>query len=463
MSFRTRLFLSYFLVVVLCLGVSAISVSVLLQHYRDQIVLTRLDDMTRPISNQIKELLRGQTTLAQAWVNIQQLAADNNTYILFVDDKGNLLREASPGSSSQPINVPEGLPHGISQPTHGIFTTVSGQEYVYSAYPLARGTDPLIPRPQTIILSQPRSNLAFVVSGLINPFFWSGIIALVISLIMAFFLARSVSRPIQALSKVAGSIAHGHYDEKVTPTGPAEIRALAADFNQMAEKMKESQQQLRHFVADVSHQLRSPLTSIQGFAQAMLDGTASDEETRQKAARIIEDESKRMIRQVNEILEFSRMQSGQVKMAKEPVDIRELLTHCQEIFELRLEEKKITLKNEMEASGVVTGDADHLEDVFNNLLDNAIKNTPQYGEIRIITRPGENHSLNIIIADSGPGIPPEQIPYVFDRFQQSSGLRSGFGLGLAIAREIVFNHGGRITVASNPGEGTQFTVTLPLS
>jgi signal transduction histidine kinase len=117
----------------------------------------------------------------------------------------------------------------------------------------------------------------------------------------------------------------------------------------------------------------------------------------------------------------------------------------------------------MEASGVVTGDADRLEDVFNNLLDNAIKNTPQYGEIRIITRPGENHSLNITIADSGPGIPPEQIPYVFDRFQQSSGLRSGFGLGLAIAREIVLNHGGRIAVASNPGEGTQFTVTLPLS
>jgi two-component system, OmpR family, sensor kinase len=463
MSFRTRLFLSYLLLVILCLGVSAISVSVLLQHYRDQIVLIRLDDMTRPISNQIKELLRGQTTLAQAWTNIQQLAADNNTYILFVDDKGNLLREASPGGSSNPLSVPEGLPHGISQPAHGIFTAASGKEYVYSAYPLSRAGETLIPRPQTIILSQPRSNLAFVVSGLINPFFWSGIIALIISLVMAFFLARSVSRPIQALSKVAGNIAQGRYDEKVTPTGPAEIKALATDFNEMAEKLKDSQQQMRHFVADVSHQLRSPLTSIQGFAQAMLDGTASDEETRQKAARIIEDESKRMIRQVNELLELSRMQAGQVKMAKEPVSIRDLLLHCQEIFALRLEEKKITLKNEMEYSGFVNGDADRLEDVFNNLLDNAIKNTPQYGEIKVITRPDEHQSLNITIADSGPGIPPEQIPFVFDRFQSSSGLRSGFGLGLAIAREIVINHGGQITVASNPGEGTRFTVVLPLS
>ena len=218
---------------------------------------------------------------------------------------------------------------------------------------------------------------------------------------------------------------------------------------------------MRHFVADVSHQLKSPLTSIQGFAQAIQDGTASDEETRLKAARIIEDESRRMIRQVNELLEFSRMQAGQVKLAKEPVDIKETLLRCQEIYALRLEQKKITLKNEISSPAIISGDADRLENVFSNLLDNAIKNTPPQGEIEIKLLNSGNFAV-ITVEDNGPGIPLEQIPYIFERFQQSSGLRSGFGLGLAIAREIILAHGGRIDVSSNPGEGAKFTVTLPL-
>ncbi len=462
MSLRSRLILSFILIIVLCLGISAISVSVVLRNYRDQVILTRLDDMTRPISNQVKSLLKGQTTLLQTWANIEQLSKDNNTYILLVDDKGNLLRQASPENSNQSLDVPGGFPHGISQASHGLFTNSSGQEFVYSAYPLGRTAETVIPRPQTLVLCQLRGNIKSVMAGLINPFIWAGIIALVVSLGLAFILYRSIYRPVQRLSKAAGNIASGHYNEEVPVSGPEEMKKLAGNFNEMARKIKESQQQLRHFVADVSHQLKSPLTSIQGFAQAMLDGTASDEATRQKAARIIEDESKRMIRQVNELLELSRMQAGQVKMAKEDVDIKEILFHCEEIFALRLEEKKIGLKNEIESSAVVTGDADRLEDVFSNLLDNAIKNTPPRGEIQV-SLAKKDKSVYITIADSGPGIPPEQIPHVFERFQQSSGLRTGFGLGLAIAREIILTHGGKIEVSSNPGEGAKFLVVLPLT
>lgn len=111
----------------------------------------------------------------------------------------------------------------------------------------------------------------------------------------------------------------------------------------------------------------------------------------------------------------------------------------------------------------VTGDADHLEDVFCNLLDNAIKNTPEQGEIQVSARNIANKTVEIAIADSGPGIPPEQLPYVFKRFQQPAGLRSGSGLGLAIAREIVTAHNGKIEAFSNPGEGARFVVTLPTS
>jgi signal transduction histidine kinase len=120
------------------------------------------------------------------------------------------------------------------------------------------------------------------------------------------------------------------------------------------------------------------------------------------------------------------------------------------------------LKNNLGPSAMVTGDEDRLEDVFSNLLDNAIKNTPQKGEIEVLLR-NQGDSVAITVADSGPGIPPEQLPHVFERFQQSSGLRTGSGLGLAIAREIVLAHGGKIEVTSTPGEGARFTVTLQLA
>jgi two-component system OmpR family sensor kinase len=463
MSLRLRLVLSYVLIVVLCLGIAAVSVSVLLQNYRDQVNMTRLDDMTRPIFVSIRSMLvRGQTTVADVWSSVQEQAQRNSVYILFVDDKGNLVRQASPQDNLPNLIVPQGFPHGLTQQAHGLFTTASGAKYVYSAYPLGRALDPLINRPETVILCQPRSSVLAIMTGLINPFIWAGLIALAISLLLAFLVARSVYKPIQRLSRAAENMSQGNYDQEVPISGPPELKSMALSFNKMAVKVKQSQTQLRHFVADVSHQLKSPLTSIQGFAQAILDGTANDSQTRLRATQIISDESRRMIRQVNELLELSRMQAGQLKMAKEPVDIQEVLQRCHEIFIPRLEEKGIKLIERWEATGTIMGDADKLEDVFCNLLDNAIKNAPPQGEVQIISRQGPEHSLAISIADNGPGIPPEQLPYVFERFQQSSGLRGGFGLGLAIAREIVLAHSGKIEVESAPGEGATFRVTFAL-
>jgi len=156
-------------------------------------------------------------------------------------------------------------------------------------------------------------------------------------------------------------LAQGQYDQEIPAAGPEEVKGLAVGFNQMARQVKLSQQRLRDFVADVSHQLRSPLTSIRGFAQAILDGTAGDNDARLRAAQVIEDESKRMIRQVDELLELSRIQSGQIQMAREAVDMGELLEHCREIFSLRAEEKGLLLRTEIELLKPVVGDIDRLE------------------------------------------------------------------------------------------------------
>ncbi len=466
MSLRTRLILAFTLVVCLCLFIATAVAAILLQGTRDQTALNRLEGTARPIYVQFRNLTLGQLSLTEVWTNLQEQAQSSNIYIIFVDNGGNIIRQIVPKRSLPLLNVPAGsLPHGNTEQTSGIFETESGIKFLYIAYPLvktATETQALSLRLDSIVLATPRSSAATIWAGLIKPFFWAGLISLVVSIVLAILLARSIFKPIQRLAKAAENVAQGKYDENIPATGPKELSQLAVSFNDMSAKVKESQQQLRYFVADASHQLKTPLTSIQGFAQAMLDGTAGDKKTREKATRIIVDESKRMIRQVNELLELSRLQAGQVQMITKPVDVKELLSHCQEIFVPQTQEKSLHLTNNIESLLLVDGDFDRLEGVFCNLLDNAIKNTPAQSEIQVVAR-GVDRNVEVTIVDSGPGIPPEQLPYVFQRFQQGAGLRSGTGLGLAIAREIVLAHRGKIDVFSNPGEGARFIVTLPAS
>jgi signal transduction histidine kinase len=209
--------------------------------------------------------------------------------------------------------------------------------------------------------------------------------------------------------------------------------------------------------------LRSPLTSIKGFAQAILDGTAKDKEAQIKAAGIIEDESKRMMRLVDDLLELSKLESGQITMVKEPVDVNELLEHCRDIVAIRAEENELKLTLDIKSTAIVNGDIDRLEQVINNLLDNALKHTPLGGSIAIAAQQQSAGFIEITVSDTGPGIPPDQLKHVFERFYRvdTSGTKTGTGLGLAIAREIIRAHSGNITVLSKINEGTRFVITLP--
>jgi signal transduction histidine kinase len=422
--------------------------------------------MTRPIYIQFTTLSAGQTSWPEVIANLREQAQQNNIYILLLDSSGKITTQITPTGTQQRAQTvtaqPDELPAGISSPEQGVFETTDRQTFIYSAYPIGRAVDTRVAsRFNTLVLAAPRGRIMAIGITLVRPLLQAGFIALGVSAIVAIVLARSIYRPVQRVSQAAKRIAEGQYDQEIPIAGPREIKGLAMRFNEMTRKVNESQQQLRHFVADVSHQLKTPLTSIQGFAQAILDGTAQDSDTRERAVEVIDEESKRMIRQVNELLELSRMQAGQLQMTQELVDIKELLVHCQEIFSMRAEEKGIRLTTQVEPLTPVVGDADRLEQVFINLLDNAIKNTPSQGEVTIIAHNSADNSVQIAVVDNGPGIPPKQLPHVFERFYQAGGLRTGAGLGLAIAREIVLAHNGRIEASSEPGALTKFTVTLP--
>ena len=168
-----------------------------------------------------------------------------------------------------------------------------------------------------------------------------------------------------------------------------------------------------------------------------------------------------MIRLVDELLELSRIESGQIQMLREPVDVKALLEHCQEIFRMRAQEKGLRLRADLEPLPPIVGDTDRLEQVFSNLLDNALKHTPPGGEISISARQTSSDLVEITVADTGPGISPQELPHVFRRFYSADAAKTGTGLGLAIAREIVRAHGGDIEARSALGGGAQFIVRLP--
>ena len=464
MTLRVRLFATYALIVVFSLFVVAIATTALLQGYRERLTMQRLDNIARPISVQIRSLVIAQTTVESLWTSMEAQAERNNVYILLVSSSGNITRQITPTTSAEPISVANTtVPADISQEVQGKFTATDGRVFIYAAYPLTKLAALTVTSIEAIVVAAPRTGSLAVLAGLFIPFTVGGIIALVTSLIIAILFARSIYSPLNKVKEAAHKVAQGDYEQRVPEEGPREVKELAAGFNHMTEQVKQSQLQLRHFVADVSHELKSPLTAIQGFSQALIDGTANDEETCTKAASIINTESKRMRRQVDELLDLSRMQSGQFKMTRETVNISELLRHCHDIFDVQAKEKNVQLKMALENPLFVSGDSDRLEQLFCNLLDNAVKNTPAGGQEQTVAHKTTDGFVEVKVIDEGPGIHPEHLPHVFERFYQVTGVRTGVGLGLAIAREIVRAHNGTIEARSEPGEGAEFIVRLPLT
>jgi signal transduction histidine kinase len=236
----------------------------------------------------------------------------------------------------------------------------------------------------------------------------------------------------------------------------------------MVTRVEGSQKSQREFVANVSHELKTPLTSVQGFAQAILDGTADTSESRTQAVQIIYNEAGRMHRMVLDLLDLARLDAGTADLKMSAVDVQALLQNIVIKFTPQAQKAGIRLDLDIPAAlPAVLGDGDRLAQVFINLVDNALKFTPAGGRVILSAIPAGSE-MELTVSDTGPGIPPEALPRLFDRFYQVDASRAGgeghgAGLGLAIAKEIVEAHGGRISVRSELGHGTTFVIHLPLA
>lgn len=336
------------------------------------------------------------------------------------------------------------------------------RQWVYVTRPLTSGYALMLamPHPRLLTLRALGDDL------LLRPLLQASSVALLLAVLLSYLIARWVARPLDRIAEASRGIAEGTYT-RIEPGGPQEVRRLGGAFNSMAARVQSSLQSQRDFVANVSHELKTPLTSIQGFAQAILDGTVEDKAGREHAAQVIYDEADRLRRLVEDLLDLARMDAGQVEFKRERIDLGRLLRSVSERLAIRsqgdadvgVDLGKLDLPE-------IVGDGDRLAQVFTNLLDNAIKHSPAGGKVRVWSEQSAGW-VSIHVDDQGPGIPPGELSRIFERFYQldkarPGGVERGAGLGLAISREIVRSHGGRLGAQSEPGRGSRFTVQLPV-
>ncbi len=321
---------------------------------------------------------------------------------------------------------------------------------------------------QILIVAAPRPTVPLrqiLREELIPPLIRAGLGAMLLALLLAIWMAHWVTNPLQRMTKSAKALAAGKH-EPIQVEGPAEVKEFARSFNEMSARVQTTQQSQRELVANVSHDLKTPLTSIQGFAQAILDGTANTPEKLTQAAGVISTEADRMHRMVLDLLELARMDAGIADFKHQPVDLANLLKGLAEKLSPQASQAQVNLRTEIGALPIIAGDEDRLVQAFTNLVDNAIKFTPAQGEI-VMRAKYDTGLIEILISDTGPGIRAEDLPHIFDRFYQADKARSrdrrGSGLGLTITSEIIRAHRGTITAHSLPDNGSTFTVTLPIA
>lgn len=279
-------------------------------------------------------------------------------------------------------------------------------------------------------------------------------------------ISRWLSRPLNDLAAAARAIGARNLSRRVKPEGSDEIVAVALAFNEMAESLQQAELLRRNLLADVAHELRTPLSVLQGNLRAILDEVYPL--SLEEMARLY-DQSRFLSRLVNDLHELAQAEAGQLPLDLQPIDLNALVQSAVNTFRPSAEAKSIALCSILaEPLPPIRVDSARLRQVLQNLLSNALRHTPAGGSISVVTGLAAGDCVEFAVADTGEGIAPEHLPHVFDRFYRTDPARSrdkgGSGLGLAIARAIVENHHGfiRVNSAGLPGQGTTFTVQLPL-
>lgn len=459
-SLQSRIYLSYVIVTTIVLLVVTLSLLVLLirSPFLDQATFVQLE-------RSLPLIVRGQGQILlqlpddQLEQAVEVLDQRLGSRVLLIGPRAQVIVDSRPDEGELPLETREQIV-SARRSMRGRFSGVD-DHWLYIAQPLAGGS--------ALTIATPRVGFRTIrVWGddFLRPVLLAGGIALVVSGVLSYLIARWITAPMDQLARAARAVANGDYEHLLSVKGPQEFQSMATAFNEMVREVQANQQAQRDFLANVSHELKTPLTSIRGFAQAILDGTARSTEEGHRAARVIRDESDRLQRLVNDLLDLARLDSGQMQFELQRVDLTSLLAAVVERLSVRARESAVHFEVNLPALPPIVGDGDRLAQVFTNLLDNAIKHSPSAGSVRIWGEEGQGW-VSVHVDDDGEGIPAEDLERIFERFYmvdkaRSGGSDRGTGLGLAISKEIIQRHQGTLSVQSVPGQGSRFSIQLPV-
>lgn len=288
----------------------------------------------------------------------------------------------------------------------------------------------------------------------------AGLVVILFIILSSYYFMKSIITPIKEIGATAKRIAQGDFKARISKTNDDEVGQLCDTINDMADELGAADKMKNDFISSVSHELRTPLTAIKGWAETMQSGE-SDKETNDRGMKVIIHESERLSGIVEELLDFSRMQSGRMTLTMDKIDILAELGEAVYMFSERAKlEHKFLLYEEPAMLSPVLGDINRLRQVFVNIIDNALKYTSEGGTISVTAVEADGF-IRVVISDNGCGIPPEHLPNVKKKFYKANQTIRGSGIGLALADEIMALHSGRLEIESQEHIGTAVTILIP--
>ncbi|WP_080847624.1 sensor histidine kinase [Cytobacillus gottheilii] len=459
-----QLLISHIIILVLAFLLLSLLFSQFLENYIFENKVDELESFGNQILTELTVRIEGTEEFLNEYS--QLLEARNIQYILF-DRKGRVLY---PELQQEPVvllSEQEWLElsagKGISV-LHDIKRF--DQEVTLVALPYMNG-DQLI---GGVILLSPISGAIQMISQLNKFLLYTIIISLTATILLSWFLAKNLIKRIRDIRDATSMISSGNYDVNVPHLYMDEIGQLAKDFNEMAARLKKSNEEIdrlenrrRKFIADVSHEMRTPLTTISGLAEGIKNNLIPEQEM-EKGMNLIDREAKRLIRLVNENLDYEKIRSNQLQLHKINVNLLDAFEVVADQLLLQAEEKNNTIIIKADPETTVIADYDRLVQILVNIVKNSIQFTED-GEIYLRSE-DRDQETHIIIEDNGIGIDPEEVEMIWERFYKADVSRTSnsfgeFGIGLSIVKQLVELHNGKIEVKSEKGKGTSFFIELP--
>lgn len=491
-TLRSKLVVSYILLVLLSLLLSGVAAGILVTGVQRKASLGR----TQMLAGGLAQWIRAQPNLRArvpgVMERLQREATRLNGRILLLSRDGRVIIDSfnakTPAETyvDQRVPLPKRAPLQPSTPLNvRRHTFPDGKDYflVYLALPDAQQDKT---RAEFLAIALEVRQIDPPWRELLSPLLLIGGVVMLLAVGVAFVLANSITHPVAQMTQAAAEIANGNYEHTIRAQGNDEIARLARSFSYMAQEVARAQRAQRDFLANVSHDLKTPLTSIQGFSQAILEGAVTDDKGYRRAAEIINAESDRMARLVQDLLELARLEGRQLDLAPEPISVAQLVHSEMDKAEVRAKQAQVELVASIpDGLPRIVADAHRLEQAFANLIDNAIKYSkpeshilcqgeyfadsaprPELFSVAFGDPPTSGSWICMGVTNRSEPILAADLARIFDRFYRGDKSRkraAGSGLGLAIVRETILAHKGYIEVSSQAEQGTCFRVWLPVN